>query len=276
MGSPREEKGREDDEEPHEVKITRPFYLGKHEVTRGQFRQFVQATGYQTEAEKDDKGGGGYVAEQKAFVLSDQKFSWRETGFPQTEAHPVVNVSWSDAQAFCAWLSQQEGKAYRLPTEAEWEYSCHAGTRTRFHGGDAEETLKRVGNVADLSLKSRWNYSALANPTYRELISGWFDVVSWDDGYPFTAPVGQYEPNAFGLQDMHGNVWEWCHDWYQQDYAKDRPSDPQGPPSGHYHVLRGGSFSGVARSCRSAFRNINLGDNRLDYRVGFRVVLRVR
>ena len=99
----------------------------------------VQSPGYQTEAEKDAKGGGGYVAEQKAFALADRKFSWRETGFTQTEAHPVVNVSWSDATAFCEWLSQKEGKEYRLPTEAEWEYSCRAGTRTRFHGGNEDD-----------------------------------------------------------------------------------------------------------------------------------------
>jgi formylglycine-generating enzyme required for sulfatase activity len=272
MGSPRGEKGREDDEEQHGVKISRPFYLGKHEVSRGQFRRFVEATGYQTEAEKDGKGGGGYVAERKAFVLSAKQFSWRETGFPQTDAHPVVNVSWNDARAFCEWLSKQEGKEYRLPTEAEWEFCCRAGTRTRFHGGNDDESLQRVGNVADLSLKSKWHYGDLPNKTYRELISKWFDVVTWDDGYPFTSPVGQYDGNAFGIHDMHGNVWEWCQDWYQKDYTKDRLTDPQGPGSGEHRVFRGGSFSGVADSCRSAFRNINLGDGRLDYRVGFRVL----
>jgi len=275
MGTPPGEQGRDDDEEEHEVKITMPFYMGKYEVTRGQFRQFVEATGYRTEAEKDGKGGGGYVADKKAFLLTDRKFSWRETGFPQTDTHPVVNVSWDDARAFCEWLSRKEGKEYRLPTEAEWEYSCRAGTRTRFHGGDSDETLKRVSNVADRSLKDKWNYAELPNPAYRKLIGDWLDAVSWDDGYPFTSPVGQFEANGFGLHDMHGNVWEWCHDWHQKEYARDRPADPQGPPSGAHHVFRGGSFSGVARSCRSAFRNVNLGDNRLDYRVGFRVVLRV-
>ena len=157
----------------------------------------------------------------------------------------------------------------------EGKGSCRAGTRTRFYGGNDDESLKCVGNDADLSLKSRWNYRELANKTYRALISEWFDLVSWDDGYPFTAPSGQFEPNGFGLHDMHGNVWEWCLDWYQADYAQNRPNDPKGPRSGKHHVLRGGSFSGVARSYRAAFRNINLGDNRLDYRVGFRVVLGV-
>jgi formylglycine-generating enzyme len=169
----------------------------------------------------------------------------------------------------------KEGKEYRLPTEAEWEYSCRAGTRTRFHGGNDNETLKRVGNIADLSLKSWWNYRELADQSYRELISGWLEVVSWDDGYPFTAPVGQYAPNGFGLYDMHGNVWEWCHDWYQKDYANDRPSDPRGVPSGKHHVFRGGSFSAVAKRCRSAYRNLDLVEYQLDYRVGYRVVLRV-
>ena len=160
-------------------RITRDFYIGKHEVTRGQFRRFVEATGYQTEAEKDGKGGGGYVVENRAFLLADKAFSWREAGFMQTAEHPVVNVSWADAVAFCAWLGRREGKEYRLPTEAEWEYACRAGTRTRFHGGEGDEALKRVGNVADLSLKSRWDYSALADPDYRKLIGDWFGVVSW-------------------------------------------------------------------------------------------------
>src|SRR5262249_20854156 len=121
MGSPMNEAGRDEDEAPHTGEITRAFYLGKCEVTLGQFRTFVEDSGYRTEAERDGVGGSGY-SEQAGVWKSEgrqPRFSWRETGFPRTDEHPVTNVSWNDAVAFCKWLSRKEGRTYRLPTEAE-------------------------------------------------------------------------------------------------------------------------------------------------------------
>ncbi len=136
MGSPDEDKdARGDETPPHPVRITRPFYLGATEVTRGQFRRFVDDAGYQTEAEKDGKGGLGWNEETKKFE-QNPRYTWQNPGFEQTDEHPVVNVTWNDAVAFAQWLSRKEGKTYRLPTEAEWEYACRAGTTTRFSNGD--------------------------------------------------------------------------------------------------------------------------------------------
>ena len=133
----------------HRVRITKPFYLGTYHVTRGQFRRFVKDSGYKTDAEKGDRPGAwGRDAAKRAFRFNTD-YSWRNAGFAQTDDHPVVNVSWNDAVAFCKWLSKMEGKTYRLPTEAEWEYACRAGTTTRYYNGDDPETLAKVGNVAD-------------------------------------------------------------------------------------------------------------------------------
>jgi formylglycine-generating enzyme required for sulfatase activity len=141
MGSPESDPQVTNDEKPqHRVRITQPFYLGIHPVTRGQFRRFAEATRYQTEAEKDGKGGYGWDTAAGKWV-QDPKFSWRSPGFDQTDDHPVVTVSWNDAMAFSDWLGRQEGQKYRLPTEAEWEYACRAGTTTRFSFGDDENAL---------------------------------------------------------------------------------------------------------------------------------------
>jgi formylglycine-generating enzyme required for sulfatase activity/serine/threonine protein kinase len=249
MGSPRDEAGRfENEEDAHEVEITRPFYLGKYEVTRGEFAAFVKATGYRTEAEKDGKGGWGL--DSKRSWLQKPEFTWRKTSWEQTDQHPVVNVSWNDAVAFCDWLSKKEGKKYRLPTEAEWEYACRAGTKTRFYSGDDAESLATAGNVADASAKDKL---PRGSPT------------------AFTAPVGKLKANAFGLYDMHGNAWEWCQDWHSNDYYKHSPpQDPQGPSSGTERVIRGGSFYEVARFCRAANRRENAPSSRFG-NIGFRV-----
>ena len=125
MGSPRQEAGRQAQEKRHEVVLTRAFYLGTHQVTVGQFRKFVDDAKYRTEGERDGKGGWG--VNNKGSLEKDGRFTWSSPGFKQTNDHPVVLVSWNDAQAYCRWLSKKENKAYRLPTEAEWERACRAG-----------------------------------------------------------------------------------------------------------------------------------------------------
>jgi sulfatase modifying factor 1 len=276
MGSPAGEKGRYDDEDPrHEVQITKDFYLGRYAVTRGQFRRFVEATGYQTEAEKDGKGGWGYdeTKDGKGGFPQKDTFNWRRTGFEQTDEHPVVNVSWNDARAFCEWLGRKEDKSYRLPTEAEWEYACRAGTSTRFYSGDEDGDLRQVANIADRSLAAKWDHSGLHNPAFKKALISWLGEVSWRDGYPFTAPVGQFRSNAWGLYDMHGNVFQWCSDWYDGKYYRRRPRvDPQGPEDGKFRVLRGGSWLDYPRYCRSGRRS-GLDPTDRWHCIGFRVVL---
>ncbi len=267
MGSDESDKDAYDDEfldkvagktQKHRVRITRPFYLGVTEVTRGQFRRFVNEAGYRTYAEKDNKGGHGWNEETKEFE-QNRKFTWRNVGFEQTDDHPVVNVSWSDAQAFVSWLSRREGKGYRLPTEAEWEYACRAGTTTRYFFGDDPESLAAFGNIAD----------ATAKETYPE-----WTTIAARDGYVYTAPVGRYRPNAWGLFDMHGNVWEWCSDRYAADYYKRSPVDnPPGTEETANRVFRGGSWIGFSRLARSAYRG-GLAPGFLgSIRLGFRLAL---
>ncbi len=231
------------DEYPqHRVRITRPFYLGTFHVTRGHFRHFIADTDYKTDAEKNKKRGAlGWNPDKKSFEFNG-KYSWRNTGFEQTDEHPVVNVSWNDAVAFCKWLSRKEGKSYRLPTEAEWEYACRAGTTTRYYSGDDPETLAKVGNVADATYKAKFPDSKY--------------TIKASDGYVFTAPVGSFHRNAFGLFDMHGNAWQWCSDWYAAEYYAASPVDnPAGPDSGTERVFRGGSWASGPSDSRSAERS---------------------
>jgi formylglycine-generating enzyme required for sulfatase activity len=243
------------DEHPeHRVRITRPFYLGKYHVTRGEFRQFVADTGYKTDAEKDGKGGFGI--DEKGHWNQKPEYTWRNPGFTQTDEHPVVDVSWNDAVAFCQWLSRKEGKTYRLPTEAEWEYACRAGTTTRYWCGDDPEGLAQVGNVADAAAKAQF--------------PDWITIAA-SDGYVFTSPVGSFRANAFGLYDMHGNACQWCADWYDAGYYDRSPvDDPSGPDSGSSRVLRGGSWFNRPSRCRSANRSWFAPDGRGDSS-GFRV-----
>jgi formylglycine-generating enzyme required for sulfatase activity len=261
MGSPLGEKGRYSSETLHPVELTRPYYLGVHVVTVGQFGRFVAATGYKTEAETDPWGGQGYNPATRRFERGKREYTWRGAGWGQTDAHPVVNVTWNDATEFCEWLSRKEGKTYRLPTEAEWEYACRAGTTTRFWSGDAELSLQGVANLADASLQRLLADGELAETSFQP----------WDDGFPFTAPVGSYRPNAWGLYDMHGNVFQWCADWFGP-YPPGAMQNPKGAEQGPRRVLRGGSCVVGPEMCRSAFRL--LGDpNMHDWSSGFRVVL---
>jgi sulfatase modifying factor 1 len=244
--------------EKHRVRITQPFYMAIHEVTRGQFRRFVDVAGYQTEAEKDGNGGYGWNEQTKSFE-KNPRYTWRNAGFDQTDDHPVVNVSWNDALAFIAWLSRKEGKTYRLPTEAEWEYACRAGTTTRFSFGDDPVALAAVGNVADRTAKEKY--------------PDWTWAITARDGYVYTAPVGRFRPNAWGLFDMHGNVWEWCSDADAADYYKQSPvDDPRGVDGSARRVDRGGGWSDEPRVVRSASRSgVAPGNRNAD--LGFRLAL---
>ncbi len=147
----------------------------------------------------------------------------------------MVNVSWNDAQEFITWLSRKEGKTYRLPTEAEWEYACRARTKTAYFCGDDPEGLAAVANTADGTAKEK----------YPE-----WTTIAARDGYVYTAPVGRFRANAFALYDMHGNVWEWCQDWYDSEYYKRSPAaDSPGPSEASHRVFRGGCWHCKPRIC---------------------------
>lgn len=237
----------------HEVTLGRPFLLQSTEVTVGQFRAFVAETGYRTEAEVNG-WGWAYAAETGEWV-KEKGAQWRRPGFAQTDAHPVTFASWHDTQAFIQWLNRREKTSrYRLPTEAEWEHACRAGTRTPFYWG--RDPDGRYANFADGSF-------AIAHPEDPYVNGG------VKDGHVYTAPVGSYLPNPFGLYDMSGNVNEWCRDWYGE-YTAGEAVDPQGPPKGTHRVLRGGSWCNIAAGIRSA----NRGRNTPGYgfsRTGFRL-----
>jgi formylglycine-generating enzyme required for sulfatase activity len=256
------------DEAPvHRVRIRRAFYLGQHEVTVGQFRRFIEASGYRPESEADGTGGYGYNPDYEpattqrgdAFEGRSPRYSWRNPGFAQDDDHPVVNVTWNDAQALATWLSRTEGQRYRLPTEAEWEYACRAGTRTRYPHGDAPAGLEQEANVFDQAAAPywpRWQQHALAG----------------NDGHAFTAPVGSLQANAFGLHDMLGNAWEWVSDWHGDRYYAQSPgTDPQGPTDGSVRVRRGGSWHTWAFYARCSYRNWNSPTTRYTL-VGMRLV----
>lgn len=214
MGSPDGEGGRMADEGPrHPVTLTRPFYLGVFEVTQEQY--------------------------EKVMGASPSCF--------KGDALPVETVKWTDAREFCRKLSQREpNTTYRLPTEAEWEYACRAGTETAFYWG----------KIFDEKTDGKFAWITFRNHSKQK-----------------TQEVGTPEPNAWGLYDMTGNVGEWCEDWYRR-YSLDEPVDPKGPDSGPGRVFRGGAWDDYPRDSRSAFRNCY--KNTSDYcssSIGFRVVV---
>jgi formylglycine-generating enzyme required for sulfatase activity len=231
MGSPKTETHRGDDETPHEVAITRDFFLGAHEVTQGQYEKLM--------------------GENPSF-FTPGKAKVRDK---DTSASPVERVTWHQAVTFCKKLSelpaeQTKKRSYRLPTEAEWEYACRAGTTTALHFGNAVDSYS--ANFNGLS-----PYGAgRGGPFHRT-----------------TSKVGEYQPNSFGLYDMHGNVMEWCQDWYAADYYSKSPKeDPPGPAEGTEKVARGGSWSNSGKACRAAVRT-KLAPDQSHYGLGFRVVL---
>jgi formylglycine-generating enzyme required for sulfatase activity len=211
MGSPDSEKDRGSDEGPqHHVRISKGFYMSVTEVTQGQWKAVMGS-------------------EPSSFQLNDDNL-------------PVDSISYTDAVEFCCKLSQKEGKGYRLPTEAEWEYACRAGTTTRFYFGDRDSQLS--------------DYAWHAGNSRRK-----------------THTVGQKKPNAFGLYDMHGNVRELCSDWYDEGYYSQSPADdPKGSSTGKKRVLRGGCWYDDAGYCRVATRHyVSLVYS--GYDIGFRLVL---
>jgi sulfatase modifying factor 1 len=228
-----------------------PFTLDPYEVTNRQFEKFVQATGYQTTAEKE---GTAHVRIDGQGWQETKGVTWRysEAGpevFASDRAdHPVVNVSWHDAEAYCWWAGK------RLPTEAEFEYATRAGTQTVYWWGNFSPGTRQVANVADESGKNR-----LAG-----LIAG------YDDGAVTTAPVGSYEANPFGLFDMAGNVTEWVADRYDGLYYRKSPErNPTGPSSGNYRMIRGGSWNDTLFALLPTVRDGGAPTKR-DTRIGFR------
>ncbi len=254
MGSPTTVTDRRDDEFQHSVRITKPFYLGKYQVTQSDYQRVM--------------------GNNPSYFASSGSGKDSVTGL-DTSRFPVEYVSWYDAAEFCNKLSQQDGfvayytlgnvqresntiksatvtiaggNGYRLPTEAEWEYACRAGTTTPFHFG-------ATNNGREANVDGNNPYGTSTKGPYLQR----------------TTTVGNYAPNRFGLYDMHGNVWEWCWDWYDKDYYAGSPTDdPKGSANREYRVLRGGSWLGSAWLARSALRFWNAPVNRVSL-VGFRV-----
>jgi uncharacterized protein (TIGR02996 family) len=215
MGSPAKEVQRNADETRHRVTLTKGFYLGVHPVTQAQWR--------------------AVLGKSPSHFKGDDR--------------PVERVTWNDCQMFCRWLSARDGKPYRLPTEAEWEYACRAGTTTPFHFGPTIST-------------EQVNYNG--HRAYGKGTKGSFRQE--------TTPVGSFPPNAWGLYDLHGNVSEWCQDWYGAN-PKSRIQDPQGPVRGEGRVLRGGDWYHDPHRCRAAARHWNGPAGRHRYHfMGCRVV----
>jgi len=251
MGSPDNEVGRDDDEIQRQVTVS-AFWMGKYEVTQKEYQEIMGVN--PSEFRRDNL--------------------------------PVESVTWFDAVEYCNKRSQKEGltpvytitgrtpstgypitaatvtvnwnaNGYRLPTEAEWEYACRAGTTTRFWSGNDDASLAGKANIADLSLKD----------IVRDVLKEWTNI---RDGYSKTSPVGSFTANAWGLHDMHGNVSEWCWDWYAA-YAAGSQTDPRGEIAGEYRVGRGGSWFNLAVRTRSAFRAYGDPGSRLGI-TGFRLV----
>jgi formylglycine-generating enzyme required for sulfatase activity len=225
MGSPADELGHESDESPqHHVTLTKGFYMQTTEITNQQFVNFLNAVN-----QRGPEGEPWFEtkAEDSRSHIQGETGNFNvENGY---ESHPVNNLSWYGATAMAEWLAQKEGIAYRLPTEAEWEYAARAGSTTAFANGEISET--GLGHDPKLD-KIGWYY-ANSNSTQH--------------------PVAQKLANAWGLYDMHGNLWEWCSDWYGT-YPDNSVTDPTGASSGSSRVFRGGSWSDFARYCRSADR----------------------
>jgi formylglycine-generating enzyme required for sulfatase activity len=222
QGSPPTEAKRGPDETLRRVILTRDYYLGNYPVTLAQFERFTDETHFGTEAERGSSGGFGWNG---SALVQDQRYTWRSPGFAQTASQPVTIVTYDDALAFCDWLSQKTGRKFLLPTEAEWEYACRAGTTNAWHNGSDEARAREVA---------------------------WFRPYAWNT----THPVGSLATNAWGLH-IGGNAYEWCRDWYAP-YPPGPVTDPEQTNS-HLsdkprRVLRGGSWLRDVQYTRSAAR----------------------
>ncbi len=240
----------------HSVQLSHGFYLGRVEVTRGQFAAFVGAAGYLTTAER---AGWALGLDESGRWQRVVGLSWRNPGFTQTDSHPVVCVSADDAEAFCLWIGGREGRRYRLPTEAEWEYACRAGGLTGWSWGDSPTAAEPRCNGADAAWVQRFPGS---------------DAFDWNDDHCFTSPVAAFSSNEWGLFDVHGNAQEWCQDAYAP-YSGEDAVDPvadAGESSGATRVLRGGSFASGANVSRAAQRDAAPPDASL-VTTGFRVAM---
>jgi formylglycine-generating enzyme required for sulfatase activity len=229
------------------VTLRNAYALSRTEVTVGEFRRFVQASGYRTDAERNAGGSSGC----HALRLGDNKWdwradlSWRDPGYPQGEGHPVVCVSWNDAEAYVQWLARETGKPYRLPSEAEWEWGARGRTSTSRYWGD-DPAVAPCG------------YANGADQTPGPNGVTWPERHECRDGHFFAAPVRSFHPNAFGLHDVLGNAWEWVQDCYEADAYKGRvPADGQAIQSAacSLRVLRGGGWNFDPQRLRSANRN---------------------
>ncbi len=232
--------------------------MGRYEVTKGQFAAFVRATGYRTDAERNAGEKTGCYAYKGGTKFGWKAgSSWRDPGFKQGDDEPVVCVSHDDTGAYIAWLNRETKGGYRLPSEAEWEYAARAGSESRYSFGSSESDLCRYGNGADQAAKRHF--------------SDW-TVSSCDDGYLFTAPVGSFTANPWGLHDVHGNVWEWTRDCWNGSYMG-APDDGRSWESSDCsrRVLRGGSWFYNPGYLRSAHRISNERGIR-DIDSGFRLV----
>jgi formylglycine-generating enzyme required for sulfatase activity len=287
MGSPKDEPGHgqsEYDETQHPVRLTRPFYLSKHETTVGQFRDFVEATKYVTDGERT---GGGHAHDEKAVWEHRKGTNWMKPGyagpFELRDDQPVVHVSHTDANAYCKWLqagaeklhesNEAEAKSgearrplgmgipsYSLPTEAQWEWACRAGAGGSYTWGDKpDETGKRI-NAGDKTLKR-------VHPQWPR------EVMPMDDGFGFVAPVGSYKANAFGLHDMLGNVWEFCSTRYGT-FPAELITDPGDRSTDRGFAVRGGGWSNLPRDVRCASRNAD-PPHFCHSNLGFRVALQL-
>ena len=245
MGSPSSEEDRSSGEGPRRrVTIGSPFAVGAHEVTRDEFGRFVSST--------DRSMGDSCWTWENGEGKNRSGLGWWNPGFSQTGSHPVVCVSWNDARAYVRWLSGETGESYRLLSESEWEYAARAGTQTRYHWGDSSSSQCRYANGADASSGLDWG-------------------VGCDDGYSRTSPVGSFEGNSFGLHDVHGNVWEWVQDCWNESYTG-APRNGSVWESGECsrRIIRGAAWYDNPRDLRAASR-VWLGTGFRYVDVGFRV-----